>query len=146
MPNTNTWIILANSSRAKIFRWVHHSKIEVIAVLDHPESRYLNQEFNSDAPGRTFDKGGITKHSYQPETEPKHEESEKFAKTLAHYLLKALEKGDYYRIYLLASPTFLGLLNRHLDKNVQDTIFAKIPKDITEFSSADIEHYLASVL
>lgn len=146
MPTPNTWIVIANSARVKIFRWIHHSKIEVITTLEHPQSRLLNHEFNTDSPGRSFDRGGCTRHSYQSNLDPKEEEADKFSKTVSQHLAKSLENGEFSRLYLIASPSFLGWLNRHLDKKVQETIYAKIPKDLTEFNTADLENYLAAML
>lgn len=57
MPNSTTWIVVANSSHAKIFRLVKFPKIEEMTSIDHPESRLHNQDLEGRKPGRCFQSG-----------------------------------------------------------------------------------------
>lgn len=142
MQNNATWVVVANSAQAKIYRVVRFPKVEEIASLDHPESRLLNQELVSSAPGRTFQSGGVTRHSYQSKTSPKQVEIEIFARYLADHLCSTCQKGEFKRLYLFASPEFLGLLRPHFDHRLQQTLIAEVPKDVTEYTKAHIEEYL----
>ncbi len=142
MQNNTTWVVVANSAEAKIYRLVKFPKIEEIASLEHPESRLLNQDLVSTAPGRNFQSGGVTRHSYQAKTSPKEVEIEIFAKYLANHLCSACQKGEFKRLYMLASPEFLGLLRPHFDQKLQQTLIAEVAKDVTEYTKAHIEQYL----
>lgn len=142
MPNPTTWIVVANSSHAKIFRLAKFPKIEELTSFDHPESRLHNQDLEGRKPGRSFQSGGTTRHAYQPETEPKEVEIEKFAKSLSDYLTTSHQKGEFSRLYLMASPSFLGLLRQYLHAVTQKVIIAELAKDMTERTTAEIEQQL----
>ncbi len=145
MPNSTTWIVVANSSHAKIFRLVKFPKIEALTSMDHPESRLHNQDLEGRKPGRNFQSGGTTRHAYQPETEPKEVEIEKFAKSLSDYICSAHQKGDFSRLYLMASPAFLGLLRQRLNSTTQKAIVAQVSKDMTEHTNSEIEQQLSQL-
>lgn len=145
MRNQTTWVVVSNSSQAKLFRITKFPKIEIITTLEHPESRLHNVDLVSSKPGRAFDKMGPGRHSYVPVTEPKQVEVEKFAKDLAKFLTTAHFKGDFYRLYLIASPAFLGLLRKELDAKTQGAIVSEIAKDMTEHVNADIEAHIANL-
>lgn len=146
MPNsTTTWILVANSSHAKVFRLTKFPKIEELTTFDHPESRMHNQELEGRKPGRNFQSGGTTRHAYQPETEPKDVEIEKFAKTISDYICSAHYQGNFGRLYLMASPSFLGLLRQRMNSHTQKSIVAEVAKDMTECSNSEIEKHLESL-
>ena len=146
MPNSPTWIVVANSSHARIFRLVKFPKIEEITSMDHPESRWHNQDLEGRKPGRNFQSGGTTRHAYQPETEPKAVEIEKFARTLSTYIDAAYEKGEFSRLYVMASPSFLGLLRQHIHAKAQKAIVDEVAKDMTERTISEIEQQLAALV
>ncbi len=145
MSHTTTWIVVANSSHAKIFRLAKFPKIEELISMDHPESRLHNQDLEGRKPGRNFQSGGTTRHAYQPETEPKEVEIEKFAKTLSDYISSSHQKGDFARLYIMASPAFLGLLRQNIHSTTQKAIVAEVAKDMTERSTSEIEEHLATL-
>lgn len=143
--HSNTWVIVANSSHAKIFRLSKFPKIEELTSIDHPESRLHNQDLEGRKPGRCFQSGGTTRHAYQPETDPKAVEIQKFAKSLSDYICESHRKGDFSRLYLMASPSFLGFLRRHIDSATQKSIIAEVSKDMTERSNSEIEQQLTAL-
>lgn len=145
MPNSTTWIVVANSSHAKIFRLVKFPKIEELTSMDHPESRLHNQDLEGRKPGRCFQSGGTTRHAYQSVTEPKEVEIEKFAKSLSDYICTAHEKREFSRLYLMASPSFLGLLRQRINSATQKSIVAEVSKDMTECTHAEIEKHLSGL-
>lgn len=148
MPNQRhpiTWIVVADNCQAKIFRMVKFPKIEKLSFLEHPESRLHKQDLVSDKPGRTFQSGGTTRHAYQASSDPKELEAIKFAVQLAGHLSSALEKGEFNRLYVLAEPSFLGLLRRQFSADVQKTIIAEVAKDFTSCEDSTIEHQLTNI-
>ena len=145
MANSSTWIVVANSSKAKLFRLVKFPKIEEMAALDHPEARMHNQDLEGRKPGRNFQSGGTSRHAYQPETEPKEVEIEKFAKILSDYICSAHYKGEFARLYIMASPNFLGLLRQRINSSTQKSIVAEVAKDLTDCTTSEIEEQLSTL-
>jgi protein required for attachment to host cells len=145
MPSAVTWVILANSAQAKIFRLMHFPKLELIEELDHPESRLYNRDLVSAKPGRNFESATTARSAYEPETDPKRGEMDKFARKLATHLNTAYQKGSFQRFYLMASPNFLGMLRQHMDSQLQKAIVLEAPKDIVEQDISSIEKHLSEL-
>jgi protein required for attachment to host cells len=145
MRNQKIWVVVSNSALAKIFRIEKFPKIAIVDTLEHPESRLHNVDLVSERPGRAFDKVGVGRHAYSPVTEPKQVEVEKFAKDLAKYLDAAFLKKEFSRFYLIASPSFLGLLRKEMHGQTQEAIIAEIPKDMTDHVTQEIEQQIAGL-
>lgn len=147
MRNENTtWVVVANSSQAKIYKVVKFPALEEVASFEHPESRLHDQDLVTSKPGRVFDKGGTTRHAYQTAIRPKIEEAEKFSSQIAHYLAKSIQSGECGRLYLIANPSFLGMINEHLDKETEQHIVAKLAKDFTEFTRLELEQKIQEIV
>lgn len=140
--NNKTWVVVANSALAKYYKVVKFPKIEEISSLEHPESRLKDSELVSERPGRSFNRVGTGRHAYEPETDPKKYEAEKFAKMVGDKINEAYLSGQFSRLYLIASPTFLGLLRPYLHSKISATIVNEIPKDIVDHSAEEIERHL----
>lgn len=142
MPNQTTWVVAANGSIAKFFRVIKFPKLEAIEVLEHPESRLRNQDLVTSKPGRSFESVGSARSAYQPAVDPHHNELEKFARFLGEFLSEARKNKEFSRLYIMANPSFLGLLRPHLDQATKETLIAEVGKDMTEHTTEDIEHQL----
>lgn len=146
MPNnTRTWVVVADSCQAKIFRVVKFPKIEEIAIIEHPEGRLNNQELSSSKPGRSHTRGGGIRYSYEPELDPKQIEADKFALHLNNLLTLEESKGEFNRLYVFAGPEFLGRLRHHMNTQVRKTIVGELNKELTNGSLEDIEKHLENL-
>ena len=146
MSHSPTWILVANSSHAKLFRVMQFPRIEALKVFNHPESRLHDYDLVSDKPGRNFDRVGGGRHSYEAKHDPQSLEIDKFGKILADYLSIAYENGDFSRLYILANPSFLGILRQEMNPRLQESIIAEIGKDMTEHTTEDIEKQLQALI
>lgn len=132
------WFVTANTSIAKVYRICSPQSLELISLLDHPASRLHNQELVADKPGRDFESMGHTRHSLEPHQSPKQHEGQLFAKTVAEYLLRALQKGSYEALYLSLSPNLLGLLRHELSPAVSKLVRGEVDKDMTQIDPKEI--------
>lgn len=147
MKNYHTWVVVADKCQAKIFLMEKAHKLKEIFHLEHPESGLHNRDLISSKPGRGFqsiDKG-TTRSAYQPETEPKQIEAIKFASEIASLLYSASTKGEFQNLYLIADPSFLGLLRQHIHPQIQKHVIAEIPKELTQASVETIEHQISAL-
>lgn len=138
----DSWLIVANSSLARIFKIEKKHALVEMEVLEHPESRLHNRDLTSDKPGRDFESAGMGRHSLEPHSTPKEQEFNNFAKHIAHYLDNALNKGEFERLYISASPALLGLLRRALHPSTQKAISGELDKDMTQMKPDEIAHHL----
>lgn len=138
MKSETTWLIVANSSLARIYKLDNKHQVTELRVFEHPESRLHNQDLVSDRPGRDFESQGATRHAMEPKTSPKKLEFTLFANLLAEFLEKERSQGAFTSLYVAASPSLLGLLRQSLNPNTAKLIKGEVDKDITHLKPHEI--------
>ena len=142
-----TWVVVADSSRARIFKpETPSSPLTELETLTHPESRLHDQELTSDLPGKHANDTGIGAHGFEDKTEPKKQEAINFAHELARELEKAYTDHEFRQLILVAAPAFLGLLRETLSEPVRAVVRLEIDKDLTKESAEDIRAHLPKYL
>ena len=139
---TTTWIIAADSSRARILQVTDREKrLAEIEDLLNPEGRVDDRQLTTDAHARFHGSSGPA--SDREETSAVEHATELFAKRLGDYLDKARTAHRYDRLHLIAPPRFLGQLRKELGKEVQKLVAEELPKDLSWLNARDIERHLA---
>lgn len=143
-----TWIVSANAGRARFFSQTAWSDpLEQINELTNGAVRLRTVDTESDSLGQISGARGQHKgrhgtasqgSGYEPEQTPAEHQTEIFARSVAGTLLKAHQEGRYKRLFLVASPEFLGVLRRVMNSNLQPLIVAEINKDYTQLSPGDL--------
>jgi protein required for attachment to host cells len=135
----DVWVVVANSTIARIFKAETISHLKELETLVHPASRQHSSDLTSDRPGRTFESiHNGTRHAMEPKTNPQQLEFDEFAKHLSKHLDTNALDGSYKKLYLAANPTFLGLLRQHLHDNTLHLIATQIDKDFTQLTPNEI--------
>ena len=138
---TTTWIIAADSSRARILQVTDRDEhLEEIEDLLNPEGRVHDRELISDAHPRFH--GARGPGSDREELSAADHATELFAKRVADYLDKARNAQRYDRLHLVAAPKFLGRLRKELGKEVQKLVTEELPKDLSSLNVREIEQSL----
>ncbi|MBA2367428.1 MAG: host attachment protein [Candidatus Protochlamydia sp.] len=132
------WLVVANSSLARIYKIEKMKSLVEVELLEHPESRLHNRDLNSDKPGRGFESVGHARHSLEPHSSPQQLEFNQFAKELSVYLENARNNGEFESLYIAASPTLLGLLRQCLDSNTAKLVKGEVDKDMTHMNPDEI--------
>lgn len=134
-----SWVAVANSSNARIYKIISPTVLEEIITLEHPESRLYNRDLSSDKPGRDFEstRSG-TRHSLEPQHTPKEVEFIVFAREISHFLTEQKNKNAFSHLYLIANPSMLGLLRKELGDSVSKTVVKEVSKDLTHSSAEEI--------
>ncbi|MBA2352425.1 MAG: host attachment protein [Burkholderiales bacterium] len=142
----NTWILVANSSHAKIFCNSGMKKgLQLVAELDHPESREKRMDLASDRPGHNKASGN-GRGAFVQATDPKQNEADHFALEVAKNLEHGRTINEYERLILVASNPFMGLLKNRLDSHVLDKVSETIEKDYTKSSDKELAAHLEQVI
>lgn len=142
----DTWILVANSSHAKIFRVEKNKDLLIVGVLEHPESRLLESDLVTTKPGRSFESSGVSRHAYEQHISPKIHEFETFARQISDHLDAAREKGHFGKLYLVANPSFLGILRPVLSGPTESLVSGEIAKDMTQMKAEIIRDHLPPIL
>lgn len=143
MKAIKTWVVVANSNLARIFRLEKAKNLIELEALAHPESRLQDRELVGDRPGRGYESNNPSRHAIEPKTSPKKQEFCNFAKDLCHHLENALQKGEFEKLYLAANPAFLGLLRQNLNPAMLSHISGEVDKDLTQLKANEIgDHFV----
>jgi protein required for attachment to host cells len=140
---TTTWIVAADSSRARILQVAGRRQLVEVENLMNPEGRLHNREINTDAKGRFAGPDRPGGHSSDDEERTVEHYNELFAKRVAGYLDKARNDQRYERLVLVAAPKILGQLRKELGKEVEKLVVDQLDKDLAWFNAREIEQYFA---
>jgi protein required for attachment to host cells len=139
MENCTTWLLLADSSKAKIYS-LHKARVfqqpdnvenlKLINEYSHNASRMKTRDLVADKLGE-FGSG-----TFVEATTPKLHEAELFA----HQLVAALQVGrnQYRDLIIVAPPMFMGILYKHMPHDIQKLITQKIEKDYTQQNGREL--------
>ena len=142
-----TWILVADSSRARIFTAESpSSQLIEINSLAHPQSRLHEQDLSSDLPGHDSDKSGAGRHGFQDEIEPKEQEVIDFAKQISKHLDQARSSNKFKQLLIVAAPAFLGTLRNQLTDQTRKLVSIEMDKNLTQQKAEDIRGHLPEYL
>lgn len=139
---TSTWILVADSSRARIFVADTPSTIQEIEDFTHAEGRLHEQDMTSDLPGKGAGISGTGRHAYQDQIDPKEQEAINFAKSVANHLDKEHTRNKFERLMIISDPSFLGELRKQLSAQSRNSVCFELDKNITTHSVDDIRKHL----
>jgi len=140
---TATWIAVADSTRARIFKPVNKGQaLEPVQELHHPGSRAHERELTTDRPGRTFDSKGPGRHALSESVSPKEHEAWKLCKALAGEIESARAQGTFDRLFLVAGPSCLGELRKMLSEPTARCIVNTLDKNLAHMDEQEIIQHL----
>jgi protein required for attachment to host cells len=140
-------VVVADSSRARLLLAESgHSPLVDERDYIHSESRLREQDLVSDGTGSESDSGGFGKHSMGHEKAAHQKEAETFAHELCDEIDKLRRTRDLRRIYLVASPNFLGLLRSGISKQCVELVAGEVNKDLVDHNIEDIRSHLPKLL
>jgi protein required for attachment to host cells len=140
---TTTWIIAADSSRARILQVTDREQhLAEIEDLLNPEGRVHDRDLLADGHPRFSGQASGGPASDRQEMSATEHATELFAKRVGDYLDKARTAHRYDRLHLIAPPKFLGQLRKELGKEVQKLVAEELPKDLSWLDARDIERRL----
>jgi len=126
----SAWVVVADTSRARIFSAEKPaSSLIEIQTLCHPEGRLHKGDLVTDRPGRDRS-AGTRSHDVGHRTDAKEEEISRFASQVSDTLESGRIKGEYKKLYVIAAPSFLGMLRKQRKNALQQMIAEEIPKNL----------------
>lgn len=140
---SDIWVLVADSSEARIYAARHvSSPLALVETLTHAVGRAHPRDLGSDAPGRVHDRMGAARHSIDAGQQLKVEERSRFAREIAERLEHAQREKKFGRLFVMAGPTFLGVLRESFGKALTAAVVAEIPKDLVGHDVAAIQAHL----
>ena len=141
--NPRTWIIVADSARARAVRWVgRDAPLDSVDGFDLRRHHQRGRDIISDRPGRTHESQGTTRHAIEPRVDPVRETEHHFAGTVATTLDEHFGRGEFDRFVLVSGPTMLGDLRGALTARLQAAVHGELGKDLTHLTNAELKQHL----
>ena len=135
---SKTWVVVAESSRAKIFELENrNAPLVEIQGFAHTPSRLHQKELTSDLPGRT-----PGRHKLIQQTTTKENASNEFARSIRNHLSAARSKGKFNKLIIMSPPSFLGRLRKQLGSAINKCVISEIDKNLVRHSTDDIQAHL----
>jgi len=131
------WFVIANAARARVLEegdkpgaYTH------VADLVHPQSRQKGVQLaaagSGDRAGHVEGIGhGLGSASYQPHTDPRDREHDRFAREVAATVNSGVAGGRCAGLVLVASDPFLGQLKAHLGVQARKLVLRTLANDFT---------------
>lgn len=141
------WVVVADASKARIFS--AKSRNGVLVETDdylHAESRMKGRDLKTDTQGRAFDSGGQGRHAMGKEQEVDEREAEIFARELCEEIDKAAKASQFEKLYIIATPRFLGYLRAQMSTQAKSLIAGEVGKDLVNHDIPDIRKHLGDFL
>ncbi len=138
----NTWVVVADGTRARLFNRHKNRTLEEFDVLLSPEHRLHEGDLVTDRDGRTFDSAGQGRHAMGNKNTTKNHEMANFAKRLAMRLEEGRTSGELERLVLVAPPRFLGQLRANLSGPTQGLVALTLDKELTTLPAEKLQSYL----
>ncbi len=143
MPMADTWILVADHARARLFSMdTRTGRLDEIKSFVNVTARQRTLE-NERAPlPRTQVWFGASRHAIEPRTTPRDKLAMQFARILEATLHKGYVDHHYERLVLVAPPRFLRIVTTTLNTRLRDRIAASVAKNLTRRSTATIRAHL----
>jgi protein required for attachment to host cells len=138
----NTWVVVADGTRARLFNRHKNRKLEEFDTLLSPAHRLHEGDLVTDRDGRAFDSAGSGRHAMGNKNVAKDHEMTLFAKRLAARLEEGRTAGELERLVLIAPPRFLGQLRIQLSGPSADLVALAIDKELTTLTADKLEAHV----
>lgn len=127
----SAWIVVADACRARFFSAeLPGSPLSEMETLSNPEARLHEGDLVSDRNGRDRNRSGSS-HGFGSGGAAKDEIADRFAADVSARLESGRESNAFYRLYVVGSPSFLGMLRKHQSASLRRMVVDEIAKDVT---------------
>lgn len=125
-----TWILVADNCRARIFVAEKAAgPITEIRTLAYPEGRLHEGDLVTDKGGRDRNPSAGA-HGFSVGAEHKQDNAERFAAQVCEELEAARNSSAFKKLYVVAAPTFLGLLRKHQSSALKQLVAGEVDKNL----------------
>ena len=140
----STMIVVADSTRARIFKWASDDRKELKELEDmvHTEGRLHEADMTSDSSGKDNGPAGAGAHAYESKVNPKKQQQLEFAKQVSEYLDDARKANKLLKLLLIVAPEILGELRSQFSNELSKLVVYESSKNIAAHNLADIQKHI----
>ena len=139
MAKTTTWLLVADSSRARLFSANNGANgLETISDSFCGEAREMAKDRGSDRPGRVQESATTAHHAVEAHTDPKTHEIQRFVQDIAGQINSDAQANKFDRLVLAAPPQVLGYYRQYLSDQAKARLLAEVPKSFAQLKEHEI--------
>jgi protein required for attachment to host cells len=142
--NIPAWFVVADASRARILSRMPGRPLQLVHVMEHPESRLKSSELGDDRRGRELSGRGFGGSAFEARTDAHTREHLKFAQQLARYVEHEARANAFASFEIFAASPFLGELKKELGGVSEERLAATHDVDLTHLSLVQLEAHLTA--
>jgi protein required for attachment to host cells len=141
---SNTWILVADGARARLFESEAFNKaLNEVACFTNPDGRAPGRDATTERAPRVNESVGPARHAIEPHTTLRDKSTDRFARTLNAALERGRNDSHFDRLILVAPPRFLGTLHSSLGKGLTECVTGEIRRNLTALAPAEIQARLS---
>lgn len=136
-----TWILIANSERARCFERAPDHTLTELTDFVFPHASLGGAAGGSDLTGAAGKGHGRTGHAgtqFEPKTQVEEKARDSFARQLADYLNDAVTGKRCSSVVLIASSKMLGEIKSLLNLTASAALKRSIASDLTQFTGLEL--------
>lgn len=147
MGESTIWVLVADATRARVFATEKRNG-ELLERFDlvNPEGRLHEGDLATDQSGRTANSATGMRHSLGRAQSLKPRAAQRFAREVSDRLEKERTRGAFGKLYVVAAPSFLGLLRKAMDEDTADRVAGEVDKDLSRASAREVRRALPDFL
>jgi len=137
---SKTWVVVAESSRAKIYEVEKNESRKILKELTgftHSIVRNHKQQLS----GNQQKESRHSQLTGSLETHKDHERTT-FARTIGQHLKSARNKGQFSKLILMSPPKFLGDLRKCLGHETNKYVVSEVDKNLVRHNIKDIQAHM----
>lgn len=137
-----TWIVVADSSRARIFYAANRVKpLTTVAELNFPESHLREQDIYTDRPGRLSESASENRGAIE-QPDIREQQQQAFAREICETLDAGRNQQRFAALMVIAPPGFLGALRQNMNHQLEKMVDKSVQKNLVNEEEARIREYL----
>ena len=141
MPN-KTWVIVAESSRAKIYELdKKNSPLVALKEFAAPSSTQTHA-ITTDIALNNDNSSTQDSHHFKYASPTKQDKGLTFARKISNHLDNACNNGQFDKLIIMSSPAFLGQLRKQLKQSTNRYIVSEIGKNLVRHDTQSIRAHI----
>lgn len=145
MHASRTLYVVADGGRARLAERTEAGAFKTRWAVESPDIHSAGRDLVSDAPGRSFESAGATRHAIEPRVDPRDKAEDAFVRSVARRLNGDADVLAAAHLVIAAPARVLGALREGLSRDVTSKIRHAIPKDLTKVPDHALSPHLPVV-
>lgn len=140
----NTWVVVCDRTRARIFNsvWPHEDPWDEVGDLVHPESRLHERDTISDGPG-SFAEAAGGRHAGEAQTDFRHRTAQEFARQIVDHLEQHRLRDGFGELVIVAPAMFLGVVRKTCPPPLAKLVRCEIDKEYVQLHPRELQQRLS---